>query len=98
MVNDDEDGCSFLFGVSSSGVLYIECAAHRTLGEALPSSCLNEFNRRIKVVLQPRVKEVNVAELRRRLGIKKLKKKMVVTEADRTALKEMREHDKERAS
>ena len=42
------------------------------------------------------VKEIAVSELRRHLGIKKLKKKIVVTEADKAAIKQLREDEKKR--
>jgi mannose/fructose/N-acetylgalactosamine-specific phosphotransferase system component IIB len=44
------------------------------------------------------VKEIEISELRRHLGIKKLKKKIVVTEADKVAIKKLREDEKKRIS
>ncbi len=44
------------------------------------------------------VKKVDVAELRRVLGIKKLKKKIPVSEAEKAAIRQLREHDKRRVT
>jgi mannose/fructose/N-acetylgalactosamine-specific phosphotransferase system component IIB len=44
------------------------------------------------------VKEIKISELRRHLGIKKLRKKIVVTEADKAAIKKLREAEKKRIS
>jgi hypothetical protein len=44
------------------------------------------------------VKEVDVAELRKRLGIKKLKKKIPISDAEKAAILQLREHDKRRVT
>jgi len=44
------------------------------------------------------VKEIDISELRRHLGIKKLKKKIVVTESDKETIKKLREDEKRRIS
>jgi hypothetical protein len=42
------------------------------------------------------VKEIETSELRRHLGIKKLRNKIVLTESDKAAIKKLREHEKRR--
>jgi alpha-ketoglutarate-dependent taurine dioxygenase len=42
------------------------------------------------------VKEISIEELRRHLGIKKLKSKIPVSDFERAALKRIREDEKER--
>jgi len=44
------------------------------------------------------VKEVDVAELRKRLGIKKLKKKIPISDAEKEEILQLREHDKRRVT
>jgi hypothetical protein len=44
------------------------------------------------------VKEVDVAELRKRLGIKKLKKKIPISDVEKAAILQLREHDKRRVT
>lgn len=44
------------------------------------------------------VKEIDISELRKHLGIKKLRTKIVVTEADKVAIKKLREDEKKRIS
>jgi hypothetical protein len=44
------------------------------------------------------VKEVSVAKLRKRLGIKKLKKKIPISDAEKAVILKLREHDKRRVA
>ena len=44
------------------------------------------------------VNEIDISELRRHLGIKKLRKKIAVTEGDKAAIKKLREDEKRRVS
>ena len=44
------------------------------------------------------VKEVDVVELRKRLGIKKLKKKIPISDAEKEEILQLREHDKRRVT
>lgn len=40
--------------------------------------------------------EINIDELRRHLGIKKLKKKIPISEEEKRMIRQLREHDKRR--
>ena len=44
------------------------------------------------------VREIDIDVLRRHLGVKKLRKRIIVTEADKAAIKKLREDEKKRVS
>jgi hypothetical protein len=44
------------------------------------------------------VKEIDVDELRKALGIRKLKKRIRLSEAEKAAIRQLREHDKQRVT